>query len=253
MKNKKTFSNKLSIAKQYFTNKIYSHIINRRLKSISFNCESNYRDGILKLNNFSLFCGKEDFGAIMETCVLNDYQKMNEVRIREGDIVFDIGSHIGSFAVMAAKLGAKVYAFEPSKRNYDFLIKNIKLNHLEKDIIPFNIGIYNIDGKLGINTETSNTGGYSVVEDFSEEITVKKLSTIMKENNLKKIDLIKIDVEGSEYEIFTGDFNSLPIDKIVGEYHLDWKRPKLGYSLVKKLLSTFNVGRYIPYYFYAIK
>jgi hypothetical protein len=99
----------------------------------------------------------------------------------------------------------------------------------------------------------SNTGGYSVTEDFNEKITVKKLSTVMSENNIKKIDLIKIDVEGSEYEIFTSDFNTLPIDKIVGEYHLDWKRPKLGYSLIKKLLPTFKVGKYIPYYFYAIK
>ncbi len=255
MKTEKTFRNKLSIAKQYFINKIYAAINNQKLKSVHFDFDSNYKDGILKLNNFSLCCRREDFHIIMETCICDDYQKIKEMKIKEGDIVFDLGAQIGSFAVMAAKLGAKVYSFEPNKTNYGFLEKNIKINNLEGKIIPFNIGIYSFDGKVGLNTETSNTGGYSIEKDNEsngEEIEVKKMSTVMSENNIKKINLLKIDVEGSEFEIFKGDFNSLHIEKIVGEYHQSWQKPN-GYRDVKKLLTTYNVSRYFPTYFYAIK
>ena len=60
--------------------------------------------------------------------------------IKSGDIIFDIGAHIGTFSVpFAKKIGERghVYAFEALKDNYRVLKKNIKLNRLESLITPF--------------------------------------------------------------------------------------------------------------------
>ena len=58
--------------------------------------------------------------------------------VRNGDIVVDIGAHIGYYTLIFARLvgpKGKVFAFEPEPNNFNLLIKNIKINGY-KNIIP---------------------------------------------------------------------------------------------------------------------
>ena len=66
----------------------------------------------------------------------------------KGNIVIDLGAHIGVFSVYAALYGAeKVYAYEPLKENYDLLVKNIAVNNLQDKIIPIQKAVTDKKGK----------------------------------------------------------------------------------------------------------
>ncbi|HPQ08427.1 MAG TPA: FkbM family methyltransferase [Bacteroidia bacterium] len=133
--------------------------------------------------------------------------------VKEGQIVMDIGANIGSTSLfIAQKIGStgKVFSFEPDKYNFIQLSKNISLNKF-KNIEIFNYGLGNIKGefKLYIST-TDNRGGNRIIADTNYNnkeysiIHVERLDDFVEKNNISKIDLIKIDVEGYEYNVLIG-------------------------------------------------
>ncbi len=66
-------------------------------------------------------------GLIHEETTTNLFKKT----IKKGDTIVDLGANIGYFTLLAAKLTGregKVYSFEPEPKNYNYLLKNIKLN-----------------------------------------------------------------------------------------------------------------------------
>lgn len=208
-------------------------------------------------DGYQLECSGADLAAVGETCILEDYQKERKWAIKKKDIVFDIGAHIGSFSIYAAHKGAKVYAFEPDEKNFEILLKNIKLNNLQPQIKALNFGVYRYDGIMTFY-KGENAAGHSIVAKESEqkcEISVKTLKTVFEELKISRVDLLKIDVEGSEYEIFSelGIEEYDKIDKIVGEYHLFLDKPGWNFRYIKKLLNSHypTVKHYLPYYFYA--
>lgn len=120
-------------------------------------------------------------------------------------VVIDAGANDGIFAIYAAKLGArKVYAFEPLKQNYEILRKNIALNGLEKIIIPVNKAIgdkneeneikytYRRDGAASIDVPHANK---YLKYDKCQKIQIVKIDDFFEG---KRIDFIKMDVEGYE-------------------------------------------------------
>jgi FkbM family methyltransferase len=146
--------------------------------------------------------------------------------INSKDVVFDIGGHIGSFSIYAsskAKNG-NVFAFEPLITNHKKFTRNIKLNNI-KNIILENKGIASTNGKRTFYTFTSKNSGTSSLYDGPNTkkitITTTTIKEVIKKNNIKKINFMKIDCEGAEYEIlFNMPKNILSkIDKIAMEYH----------------------------------
>jgi FkbM family methyltransferase len=142
-------------------------------------------------------------------------------------IILDIGSNIGVFSIYAAKCGAaKIYAFEPNKEAYAVLCKNIKDNKFEEKIIPFNLAVTDHGNSVKIPiksstvnkiaplTDNTNDDGHEIVDS----ITVEK---IIKSNQIKHIDLLKMDCEGAEYDIIPSLTNDIcmNIDEIRMECH----------------------------------
>jgi len=209
-------------------------------------------------DGFKLLCSNADLNAVAETCVTEDYQLHNFLKIKPGDVVFDVGANMGSFAIYAAKKGARVYAFEPIKENYNRLIANIKLNHLEQSITAFEYGIYSHSGTQSLHISDNNKGGHSVLDNGGHsavEITIKRLADVFAELGVSSVDLLKIDIEGAEYEIFehlTTD-EAQKIKKIVGEYHMFPDYSKHNFRVLKQKLKKHYkvVQSYWPYNFYA--
>lgn len=257
----------------YIRNKIFRYIFFTQIRIKVKNKLINYKEYLRKINekkketlilsfieDYKIKCDSTDLTAIGETCILEDYQKINAFKIKPGYIVFDIGAHIGSFSMYAANKGALVYAFEPEKNNFNKLVENIKLNNYENKIKAYNYGIYNKNGEISFTLENNNSAGHSISQDNASNrisIKVKKLSDVIEEERLKKIDLLKIDVEGSEY-IILPDLNKDTydkIDRIVGEYHLSYDVFDKNYSLIKNTLKPHykKIDWRMPYYFYAQK
>ena len=146
--------------------------------------------------------------------------------ISETDTVVDIGAQIGLFSCFAALQArkGKVYSFEPSPENFAMLAHNVKLNNL-RNVMAYHKAVTQKGGKISLFITDSHTGGHSIYKSAAStrKVSVEAitLAKIIEENNLRKIDFLKMDCEGAEYEIL---FN-LPrayferIGRIAMEYH----------------------------------
>lgn len=142
--------------------------------------------------------------------------------------VVEIGANIGVFAIYAATTepNVRVYSFEPVRANYDVLVKNIAENRCQDRITPFNLGVASKKGKrkfyLGSSPEHSLYRD-NVCDQSGESVSVDCLSLndILTANSISKVDLLKINAEGAEYEILysTSKESFDKIDEIRMEYH----------------------------------
>ena len=136
--------------------------------------------------------------------------------VKNNDVIFDIGANIGWYSIHLSKklIAAKIYSFEPIPETFSKLKKNVELNKLD-NINIVNIPLSNKVQNLTFYYSPSATGASSSV-NISEEIDIKKLEcttdTIdlyVNKNDIKKIDFIKCDVEGSELFVFQGGLESI--------------------------------------------
>jgi FkbM family methyltransferase len=131
----------------------------------------------------------------------------------DSDVIIDIGANTGVFALISKAINEKsqVYAFEPIERVYDKLVQNIKLN--EFDIKAYKQATSNYDGN-GVVYDVMGDHVYSVTvnknihpsDSYVEKVNIEliRLDSFIKENNISKIDLMKIDVETHEPEVLEG-------------------------------------------------
>jgi FkbM family methyltransferase len=139
-----------------------------------------------------------------------------DVSVKAGDTVIDAGSFIGDFAAYAAARGAVAYAFEPTDATFEFLKKTAELNGGK--IFPVKKGLGNIDGEMEMffddeypsgNTINVNQGDVGDRRKKRSAISITTLDNFVHEQNLKKIDFIKADIEGAERDMLGGAKNVL--------------------------------------------
>lgn len=134
-------------------------------------------------------------------------------------VVVDLGAALADSAILFVQNGAaKVYGYELNKRTYDFAQKNIRLNHLEKKVEIEYCGVSS--GKI---SSTDVILGACVPEQDRKAVdqaSFKTLAQIVKEKAIKN-GVLKVDVDGFEYEIFrNADIETLnKFDSIFIEYH----------------------------------
>jgi FkbM family methyltransferase len=168
-----------------------------------------------------------DFDAFREVCIEDHY---NFSRIKPEMTILDIGAHIGTFTLLASKkvgLNGKVIAVEAETDNFNQLKKNIDLNEI-KNVIPINVALSDFNGEKDFFI-TKGSGCHSFLPTLGQEIVdkikikVKSLDTLMKELNIGKIDLLKIDAEGAELEILKGGQETLiknpKMKMVIAAYH----------------------------------
>lgn len=174
---------------------------------------------------FKIRSNTSDRLIISEVWELREYNDSSNLAIKPDYKVVVIGAQIGVYTVLAAQKAyrGKVYSYEPYSESFALLNDNIALNNL-KNVRPFNQAVCETSGKKILYVSSSNTGAHSLFTDTSKkrvEVQTTTLEKIMKTNKLKQVDLLKIDVEGSEYEIIlnTPDRTVQKIKRIIMEYH----------------------------------
>jgi FkbM family methyltransferase len=136
-------------------------------------------------------------------CWLGSYEfekqtVMNEI-VQPGDVVYDVGAHVGYFSIIFGKLvgaAGAVYAFEPVRENYDFLLQHIEINHLS-NVQAVCAGIAVSSGTACFSTP-NHPATYHCTDSGSVRAPVYNLEEYVRENHLPAPTLIKMDIEGEE-------------------------------------------------------
>ncbi|MBM3231769.1 FkbM family methyltransferase [Candidatus Pacearchaeota archaeon] len=216
-------------------------------------------------NKFFIDSRSDDRFILNEIYVHNIYTN-GIFKIRETDTIVDIGAHIGIFSMYAAKKAKNglVFSYEPAPKNFSLLKKHTEINNI-KNIKIFNLAVDNKKElkKFYVARSDRHSGRHSFYkpEEISDEIIVKSttLASILKDNGIKKINLLKFDCEGAEYRILLNCKKETldKIDRITMEYHnLDQKRnvSVLSEFLEKNGFKTFKPKQVYPTgMFFAIK
>ena len=181
---------------------------------------------------------------------------MKKLNLKSPNIL-DIGANNGIYSIYYAKKykNSKIFSFEPVKKNYFLLKKNIHLNKI-KNIKTYNFGFFNKNktAKIGLPDKREikkniNNGFYSIFgENSSKKIRLKTIDKFVKKNKIKKIDFIKIDTEGSEYFILKGGLKTIEKFKPIIQFEYNFITKKLGKKRLKDILKIFIKLNYKKYY-----
>jgi FkbM family methyltransferase len=159
----------------------------------------NYKLDISNVVDHYLYFGFKD----------SSYDSIIE-EIKKSKIILDVGANIGITALYYASINTKaqIFAFEPHPETFKRANDNIELNKF-KNIHLFNIGLAQKKESLKLyEVNQKNPGMNRILSDYKnlpfKRINVEILDQFCLENNISKIDFIKIDVEGFEYFVLLG-------------------------------------------------
>lgn len=171
--------------------------------------------------------GKMDVWSVKETLLDRFYEKFG-FTVQDGWKIVDIGGGIGDYTLFAAvgHSNARVLTFEPFPESYNLLRENVALN-LVSNVELFSQAVASQDGSLDIISApadplSNQTTPYSEVGEQSPlTVSAVSLASILHEPDFPRIDLLKLDCEGAEYDILMNSRVAVlgKIDRIVMEYH----------------------------------
>ena len=132
-------------------------------------------------------------------------------QIKSAEIIFDIGANVGDWTKLCLTLNNNsiIHCFEPSLYTFEQL-KNNKINY--KNIIYNNFGLGSSNSIHTLHCTGKGFGtnsfyerdGINIHQSITENINVQTLDFYCKNNKIEHIDILKIDVEGHEYEVLKG-------------------------------------------------
>jgi FkbM family methyltransferase len=146
------------------------------------------------------------------------YEEENFAFLREhcsaGSTVIDIGAHIGLFSVCAAQLAGKtgkVYAFEPAPATQTLLKKTIAINDMGGVVEPRPEAVGDKDGVTHFYvSDAVGDNSNSLVQYKNDralhavEVKITSIDNFIRSRPLERVDFIKIDAEGFEYNVLLG-------------------------------------------------
>jgi FkbM family methyltransferase len=146
-------------------------------------------------------------------------------------VIVDVGACIGLFSMYAYKFARQIYAIEPHPVNYANLVKNMTTNKLD-NVKTFDLAIAGQNGDGFVRDMPSMEGTTFGFDKGSHKVKALTLASFFKENAIEYADIVKIDTEGSEQEIFKAkDINDIK-DKVgvfILEIHGNFQCPFIGW------------------------
>jgi FkbM family methyltransferase len=128
-------------------------------------------------------------------------------------VIFDVGANFGYYSItLADALGGRcrVFAFEPFPSTFSRLRHHIELNGLNGIIKAFPVALADKRGSALMEIDRGNTGAASLSDDKGDQrVDVTTLDDFCSENAIDRIDLLKVDVEGTEERFLVGGADTI--------------------------------------------
>lgn len=175
--------------------------------------------------------------------------------LRPNDLFVDVGANVGAYSLLSAGVcKSTTIAIEPSPKAYQNLLLNLRINNLSDIVKTHKIGIGSKETVAFLNLSTAGNMSYVTMDGYStndlNEIELHPLDKIVSDGNPI---LVKIDVEGYEYQVLSGMkriLSSSTLKAIIIEFNASGIRYGVEDSdLHKKLL---NYG-FLPYTYFPFE
>jgi FkbM family methyltransferase len=147
----------------------------------------------------------------------------------EKPTIIDIGAYHGAYAIILGKIaqskGGKVIAVEPISESYTVMVKNIILNGLSNTVICEQVAILDKPGHLNMDLKGVESKLCGKQNGNCCSVAVVTLEQLLQKYDVKKVDLLIIDVEGAELPVLRSfPWQSASVGRIFCELHpYAWK------------------------------
>lgn len=191
-------------------------------------------------------------GSVTAEAVTHDIGRgaydFESLAVSPGDVILDVGAHVGVVSTWLARRfpDAFIVACEPFPETFGLLTANLVANRV-RNVLPLNIALSG-DGRFLdlISHPWSNSGGstahladMALQDHIRRTVTSWTLDELLDRLNITRCSLLKIDCEGSEYEILLSSRQLSRIKAVRGELHVNSHLRLQGHS-PERLMSHLN-------------
>ncbi|MFZ0034219.1 MAG: FkbM family methyltransferase [Sedimentisphaerales bacterium] len=173
------------------------------------------REVIRKVNNYPMILNFNEEGLSKDLMIRREREIAETETIKKiikhGMCILEVGANVGYYTILMGKLvgkSGKIYAYEPYPQSVDILARNLKLNNLDDIVEVHNLAVStenivkrlylgkasNVHSLINYKTDNNNPNYIEVKTKDIREILV---------NADRKIDLLRMDIEGHERELFS--------------------------------------------------
>lgn len=199
-------------------------------------------------------------GSPMPAMVLEEFGAgmygLRERRFAAGDVVIDVGAHIGAVSIVVAKLNpaARVIAYEPASSNYARLQENLAANHVT-NVEAIQAAVAGERGTLELMwSERATAGASAMLPDAAkaslerdgwirESVPCVTLDDIFARHQLSRCAFLKLDCEGAEWGIAQRAESLARVDALALELHLPTSRQAEGVAALQQEFGTLLARR----------
>ncbi len=240
-------------------------IFNYTFRSFLFKFFTLSSNSLVKINGMHMKILPGDKGISTELFFFKGHEplttKILSNELKKGMNCLDVGSNIGYYVLLEAKIVGKngrVIAIEPSLQNFKILQENVTLQKFS-NVRVFHFACGNRDGNG--NFLTFDRSNWSRIDEkffkalssnkivSSEKIEIKKIDSFIEQIGIKKLDIIRMDIDGYEYMVLDGMIHTLK--KFKPTLIIETHRAIMGLSKTKEFLKklddlSYEAQCYIP-------
>ncbi len=198
---------------------------------------------------------------ILEDMLYHDPYNDGDFVLGEKPIIVDLGANLGFFSVTEAKRfpKARIFAYEAHPVNHKYLVRNVAQNAVEGQVVALHAAVVGEPREtVSIFENDDDVGSHSLIKDkkgmgsASHEVPAITFNDVLRTQRLQHVDLLKMDIEGGEYDIVRHSKETLQKVRYMAlEHHII---PGERVEDLKEMITSygFEVREYSPHVWHCV-